>query len=159
MKGNGKKKLVYFILLLPFLLITLVILFEIFGMIVNHAATASQTRQLSKTIRSECTEVEIIDTYSETGNTSGTGNHVDMESVVLFSTTDSKKEVEEKLYQKYENDMWSCWVEELPQLVGEENEMWRYDFLEELELPEEKEGCFVMFFVDEAPFRDNIEGH
>ena len=41
--------------------------------------------------------VTVLDTYSETGNTSGTGNHVDMLSVVLFQTDDNVEQISEKL--------------------------------------------------------------
>ncbi len=62
---------------LPVLLIGIFILYEIFGMGVNHFATWRQTERLRADLEEKIPGVEIVSVYSETGNTSGTGNHVD----------------------------------------------------------------------------------
>ncbi len=65
------------IVLLPITLFTLFIGYEIFGMCINHLATQIQTNTLQQHLESEIPDVEIVSVYSETGNTSGTSNHVD----------------------------------------------------------------------------------
>ncbi len=63
------------LLLLPVIIIAVFILYEIFGMCVNHIATGRQTNKLQVNLEKEIPDIEIISVYSETGNTSGTGNH------------------------------------------------------------------------------------
>ena len=67
------KKVLIGILAVPLFLI----LFEIFGMIINHASTGIQTNRLRHDIADAIPNTEIISVESQTGNTTGTGNHVD----------------------------------------------------------------------------------
>ena len=134
------KRTMKVVICIPLVLIILVIAFEIIGMIVNHIATGMQTRELKNMIKTELTSAEIIDTYSETGNTSGTGNHVDMLSEILFSTDDSLDEIESKLQDNLEFDEWSCWIEEV-------------------DIPGQTGQCYLLYVNESAPFADNIEGH
>ena len=73
------------LLVLPIILIIIFILYEIFGMCINRIATREQTNTLQMNLENEISDIEIISVYSETGNTSGTGNHVDCLSVIIFS--------------------------------------------------------------------------
>lgn len=123
------------VLLLPFILILFFVLYEIFGMGVNHAATNKQTDKLLTNLESAISDIKIIDVYSETGNTSGTGNHVDCLSTVAFSTKLQKTEIEDKLSGYYEFDEWSCFVDET------------------------EDGYYLFYLNTAAPFSDNIEGH
>ena len=75
---NILKKTVKAVVLIPLVLIVLFIAFEIIGAFVNSAAAAKQTKQLQSDIVKVLQNAAVLDTYSETGNTSGTGNHVDM---------------------------------------------------------------------------------
>lgn len=103
-------------------------------MCVNHAATGRQTKELKSNLEKAIDDIRIIDVYSETGNTAGTGNHVDCLSIVNFSTNSPLKEVKEKMSGYYEWDEWSCFIEET------------------------EEG-YLFYLNTPAPFADNIEGH
>ena len=129
------RKILISLCLLPFLLIAALVIFELFGMCVNHIATARQTNQLKKVLAKEIGDIEIIDIYSVTGNTSGTGNHVDCMSVATFSTAKQQTEIENILSEYYELNEWTCFV------TRSEN------------------GDFTFCLITSAPFRDNIEGH
>ncbi len=152
------KKVLKAIIFIPITLIALVITFEIIGMIINHAATVRQTRTLQNTIQKELASVEIIDTYSETGNTSGTGNHVDMLSVVLFKTEDNPGEIEDKLKEYYVFDEWTCFIVSLDTVKQKQNEGF-YSFANQMNIPTPSENSYFMYLNQSAPFADNIVGH
>ena len=59
---------------LPIALVIVWMLYEIFGMCINHITTKEQTNTLRTNLESEISDIEIISIYSETGNTLGTGN-------------------------------------------------------------------------------------
>lgn len=120
---------------LPVLLILAVILFEIFGMFVNHAATSRQTHKLQEQLTNEVPDIDIIDVYSETGNTSGTGNHVDCLSIVTFTTALDIGKIQEIMSKFYNFEEWYCFLE-------------RND-----------DGSLSFYLNTPAPFADNIEGH
>ena len=115
---------------IPFLLISLIIILEIVGYFVNHIATDRQTKELRNVILQEIDDAKIIDEYSETGNTSGTGNHVDCLSRVSFSSGKDLDTISEILDKRY--DYW--------------------------ELKNEN-GIYIVTLNTSAPFSDNIEGH
>lgn len=154
------KRMIIIIVCIPIALILVVIAFEIAGMIVNHTATWRQTEKLKNVIEKELTDAEIIDTYSETGNTSGTGNHVDMLSVVVFRTNESISDIEIKLKDYYEFDEWGCWVEKLDTMaeIHEPGSFW-YQIWDEMDISEDSDNCYLMYLNQSAPFADNIEGH
>lgn len=58
------------LLSLPIILIIIVILYEIFGMCVNHIATKRQTDRLKMNLENEIQDIKFVKIYSETGNTS-----------------------------------------------------------------------------------------
>ena len=120
---------------LPVLLIGTFILYEIFGMGVNHFATWRQTERLRADLEEKIPGVEIVSVYSETGNTSGTGNHVDCLSVITFSAEMEEEEIENRLSSDYGFDEWACFVERT------------------------EEGNYLIYLNTRAPFEDNIEGH
>ena len=95
------KRIALAIVLAPLILIGIFLLYEMFGMGVNHLATRRQTKQMVAVLEAEVPDIEVTDIYSETGNTSGTGNHVDCLSSVTFSTEMSQSELEKKLFQHY----------------------------------------------------------
>lgn len=157
---NILKKIVIAVVLIPFVLIILFVAFEIMGAIVNSATTAKQTKQLKSNIEDMLQNSVVLDTYSETGNTSGTGNHVDMLSVVVFQTDDNIEQILEKMQSTYEFDEWCCWVEELNVIVTAYQEHdYYYFFCENMELPENTDNCYVFYLNRSAPFVDNIVGH
>ena len=133
MKKTVKKVIVgagITIVSIPILLIALFIVIEIVGAIANHAATDKQTKELIAYIEESIEDASIIDTYSFTGNTTGTGNHVECESKVTFNSGMSEDEVSQIFEKKY-----------------------KYHVLEK------KDDSYVITVHGDAPFRDNIEGH
>ena len=147
------------IVLIPVILIALFIALEALGAFVNWAATSKQTKQLQSNIMKSLQNVTVLDTYSETGNTSGTGNHVDMLSVVVFQTDDNVEQISEKLQVNYVFNEWNCWVEELKDVIAAYQEGHYYSFCENLDLPENTDRCYVFYLNLDAPFSDNIAGH
>ena len=123
------------ILSLPIALIAVWVLYEIFGMCINHIATKNQTNTLRTNLESEISDIEIISVYSETGNTSGTGNHVDCMSLIMFSTEMQETEIKDCMSKYYVFDEWSCYVNKTD------------------------DGYYKIYINTSAPFADNIEGH
>ena len=122
-------------LFLPVFLIAFWVLYEIFGMCVNHIATKQQTEQLQAHLEQEIPDIEIINVYSETGNTTGTGNHADCLSSIIFSTQMQVPKLQEQLSKYYTFDDWSCCINTT------------------------EDGCYLFYLNTSAPFADNIEGH
>lgn len=123
------------ILSLPITLVIVWGMYEIFGMCINHIATKEQTNTLRMNLENEISDIEIISVYSETGNTSGTGNHVDCLSSIMFSTKMQEMEIEDCLSEYYVFDEWSCYVNKT------------------------EDGYYTIYINTSAPFADNIEGH
>lgn len=123
------------LLSLPFLLIILFIGYELFGLWINHLATKRQTHKLQANLETEIPDIQLIDVYSETGNTSGTGNHVDCLSVITFSTEMQEDELIDRMAKYYEFDLWSCLITKT------------------------EDGNYVFYLNTSAPFANNIEGH
>lgn len=123
------------ILFLPFLLIVGVIAFEILGMCVNHAATNRQTKKLQAELTEGIADIEIIHVDSETGNSSGTGNHVECMSTIIFSTEMKESEIEGIMAAQYDFDDECCAIRK------------------------EEDRTYSIYLETAAPFPDNIEGH
>lgn len=123
------------LIFLPILLTVIFVLYEIFGMCVNHMATKEQTETLQMYLESEIPDIEVISVSSETGNTSGTGNHVDCFSVIVFSTKMLETEIEECMEEYYVFEDGDCYVDRT------------------------EEGYYMICVNSSAPFADNIEGH
>lgn len=123
------------ILTLPITLLVIWGLYEVFGMCINHIATKEQTNTLQMNLENEISDIEIVSVYSETGNTSGTGNHVDCLSSIIFSTEMQKTEIEDCMSKYYVFDEWSCYVDKTD------------------------DGYYTIYINTSAPFADNIEGH
>lgn len=121
-------------LFLPFMLIAGFIIFEMFGMYANHAATDRQTKNLQADLTENISDIEIINVYSETGNT-GNGNHVDCVSEITFSTAMTESEIIGAMSESYDFDKDDCTVNKM------------------------EDGSYTFYWVTSAPFPDNIEGH
>lgn len=115
---------------IPVLLLALFVVIEVVESIANHAATNKQTNELTAYIEKSIEDASIIDTYSFTGNTSGTGNHVECESMITFNSDMSEDDVNHIFEVRY-----------------------KYRELEK------KDGSYVITVYGDAPFPDNIEGH
>ena len=129
------KKIGMVFLLLPIALIVIFVLFEIFGMCVNHIAVWRQTERLQANLEKEISDIEVISVYSETGNISGTGNHVDCLSSIVFSSEMQELDIKSSMEKYYEFDELSCYVSET------------------------EDGYYLFYLNTTAPFADNIEGH
>jgi len=123
------------ILTFPIILLVIFGLYEAFGMCINHIATKEQSNTLKTNLENEIFDIEIVSVYSETGNTSGTGNHVDCLSAIIFSTEMQKTEIEDCMSKYYVFDEWSCYVNQLD------------------------DGYYKIYVNTSAPFANNIEGH
>lgn len=123
------------LLALPMILIAILVLYEIFGMCVNHIATRQQTDKLQTNLENKIADIEMISVYSETGNTSGTGNHVDCLSAVIFSTQMQEAEIEDSMSEYYTFDEWNCYINK----TDDEH--------------------YLFYLNTSAPFVNNIEGH
>ncbi len=129
------KRLGIAVLALPIVLAVLWGLYEVFGMCVNHIATGQQTYALQANLEREIPDVEIVGVFSETGNTSGTGNHVDCLSSITFSTEMREAEIEDRMSKYYAFEEGNCYVDPTA------------------------DGHYVICVNTSAPFADNIEGH
>lgn len=123
------------ILLMPLLLAAIFVLYEVFGMCVNHVAARRQTDRLQMALEREIPDIQILSSSSETGNLSGTGNHVDCVSSIIFSTGMQMAEIEAGLSEYYQFDGWSCFLDKT------------------------SDGYYRFYLNTSAPFADNIEGH
>jgi len=123
------------LLFLPIVLIVFWVLYEIFGMCINHMATKHQTDRLQSALESRIPDIKILKIYSETGNTSGTGNHVDCLSSITFSTGMQDSEVKSVMSEYYDFEESGCYVIQTD------------------------DGNYLFYINTSAPFPDNIEGH
>jgi len=129
------KRLGVIVLTLPVALFVLWGLYEVLGLCVNHIAAKGQTDTLRRNLEQEISDLEIVSVFSETGNMSGTGNHVECLSSVTFSTELEETEIKDRMSDHYVLDGWSGDVKRT------------------------EDGYFVISIVTSAPFMDNIEGH
>ena len=157
------KRVLIGMICLPLILIVLWILYEAFGMAVNHISGNRQTKNLIKEIETDLSSAEIVDSYTKTGNTTGTSNHVDMLSVVVFTTEDPLDEIENKMARYYESkesgsiDFWIGDIKEFKSIKEERGFL--YIDLNRLDVADPEENGYILYMNTGAPFRDNIEGH
>ena len=145
------KKIIAAILGIPFLLIFLFVLYEFVGYTVNHRETERQTELLENYILENIDDVDaVIDSAFFTGNTSGTGNHTDMMSVLVIKSDNDKKDIETALKKEYKY---------IEVISGEDFDKDNYPY-SKLKLNEigDTKGIYVVCLIESAPFSDNIEG-
>ena len=131
---KGLKGIGIAVLFFPFILIAGFIIFEMFGIYANHAATGRQTEKLQADLMDKISDLEILNVHSETGNT-GNGNHVDCVSEITFSTAMTESEIIGAMSESYDFDKDGCSVNKMD------------------------DGSYTFYQVTSAPFPDNIEGH
>lgn len=129
------KKLFLAVVLLPALLLAGCAAWEVYGLCANHAATARQTQQLQAELARCIDDFELIEVYSETGNLSGTGNHVECASKITFSTNLTEDEIADAMAEY-------CAARHAGWGVGQT-----------------EDGAWWFYMDTSAPFPDNIEGH
>ena len=86
-------------------------------------------------LKNEVSDIKILDVYSETGNISGTGNHVECLSVITFSTEMTESEVRDRMSKYYTFDGWDCYINKID------------------------ENFYSFYQSTSAPFPNNLEGH
>ena len=118
------------IVAIPVFIIALFIVIEIVGYIANHTATSKQTKELTAYIERSIEDASIVDTYSFTGNISGTSNYVECESKITFNSDMAEEDVAHIFEARYMH----CELEK-------------------------KDGNYIITVYGDAPFPDNIEGH
>lgn len=129
------KKLLLAVVLLPVLLFAGCVAWEVYGLCANHAATARQTRQLQAELARCIDDFGLIGVDSETGNLSGTGNHVECASKITFSTGLTEDEI----------------AAAMAEYCAERHAGWGIGRTED--------GAWWFYMDTSAPFPDNIEGH
>ncbi|MCR4902389.1 MAG: hypothetical protein K6A23_05995 [Butyrivibrio sp.] len=118
------------IVAIPVIIIALFIAIEVVGYAANHITTSKQTKELTAYIEKTIEDASISEVYSFTGNSTGTGNHVECLSRITFKSDMSEDDVDTIFKEKYKY----------------------YDL-------EGQEGSYVITVYGDAPFPDNIEGH
>lgn len=136
------------IISLPFALIALYIVWEIFCALVNNISGVLHMQGVINGYRNSAS-IEVLDNVTFVGNTSGTGNHTEVRSTVLVQA-DSITEIE------YWTNGDSYYITPLFEEVPEE----KYDrWSRELDLPYESDNCYVVEVYGKVPFRGSIMGH
>lgn len=129
------KKLLLAVVLLPALLLLGCVAWEVYGMCANYIATARQTQQLQAELARCIDDFGLIEVYSETGNLSGTGNHVECASKITFSTGLIEDEIADAMAEY-------CAARHAGWGIGQT-----------------EDGAWWFSMDTAAPFPDNIEGH
>ena len=136
------------IISLPFALIALYIVWEIFCALVNNISGQLHTDSVLNGY-SNTNDITVLDAVTFVGNTSGTGNHTEVRTTVLVQAND----INTIEYWTYGDSYYiTPLFEEVPE---EKYSRWN----RELELPYESGGCYVVEVYGKVPFRDSIMGH
>lgn len=138
------------IMIIPFALILIFVLWEILGMICNNLAGSNQTGNVIKLSENHIGKVCDYDTF--VGN-SGNGNHVDLITSCIVSSDKSVDEITNE-FLKGDIDAYVVSLEDY--INGGDN-----DLLENIDIPNDwKSGSYYYIQVyNSAPFSDNIVGH
>ena len=115
---------------LAFVLVSLYVGFEFFGMCVNHTYTDMQTNELRSYLSDSVDDIDIVDVYSFTGNTAN-GNHVDSYTRMTFKAPVSENDISGVMAERYES----------------------------FRLSQNENGEYSVVLCTSPPFPDNIEGH
>lgn len=132
--------------------LTLLLIIHVLPMLGAAANSVSAHFQASDTAKQiQKSGAEIIDSYTYTGNTSGTGNYVEAQSLFVVRTSDPdalSKQLSES--EKY-----------LSVYPAGETGMHFYMFEPDnfLDIPENSENYYVVAVIHSVPFPDNIMGH
>ncbi len=140
------KRIFITILCIPLLIIVAFIGYEIVGAIANSISSEKQTKEIVSII--DETSSEIIDTYTFTGNVSGTGNHVDMLSLIIVKT-ENINELEKQMQD------FGCKI--TPLEIISDNHLTGQ--IKEMNIPNDISNCYLIKVCNSAPFEDNIRGH
>lgn len=138
--------------------IALFVGYEVVGIIANEHAADKQEKALVGIL--ESSDADILDSYTFVGNSSGTGNHVDLLTLFIVRAEDISV-IEEVLEGAYEETaafpLEYFAVTPLSQVTNSYDPYAR--FVEEMAMPEDMENCYLVSYCNSAPFSDNIVGH
>ena len=138
--------------------IALFVGYEVVGIIANEHAADKQEKALVGIL--ESSDADILDSYTFVGNSSGTGNHVDLLTLFIVRAEDISV-IEEVLEGAYEET--AAFPLEYFAVIPLSQVTNSYDpyarFVEEMAMPEDMENCYLVSYCNSAPFSDNIVGH
>lgn len=139
------------IICLPFAALFLWIIWQIIGAVGNQIAARQFTKEYSQYVLDTIPKTEILGTYTFAGNTSGTGNHCELKTVLVIHTeTEHPEDLLEFDYSMTD------WMKPLEEALA-----WEFNKTDEMNLPEDldTENCYYISVIESAPFPDNITGH
>ncbi|MBP0982146.1 MAG: hypothetical protein J6A19_00325 [Oscillospiraceae bacterium] len=136
------------LLCLPFALVIIWLLWELFCAAVNNISGILHTQGVMNGY-SNSSSIQVLDNVTFVGNTSGTGNHTEVRSTVLVKALNPH---DLEYWTNYEYYQITSLSEEIP-----EYKLDRWN--RELEMPYESEGCYVVEVYGDVPFPDSILGH
>lgn len=139
------------IVCLPLVAVILWILWEIIGAVGNQIAANQFTKEYSQYVLDTVPKTEILGTYTFAGNTSGTGNHCELKTVLVIRT--ETEHPEDLLEFDYSMTDWIKPVEEARE--------WEINIMNKMDLPDDLDtaDCYYINVIKSAPFPDNITGH
>lgn len=146
-KARALKITVIAVVCVPFALIALFIVWEVFCALVNKASGVLQTQQIIDAYSSA--GITVVDNVTFVGNTTGTGNHTEVRSTLVVQA-ESLAELDRMT--DYEYYRITPLFEKIP-----EEQYDRWD--RELDLPYESEGHYIVEVYGSVPFPDSIVGH
>lgn len=143
------------VLCLPVALFILWIIWELFCAAANNISGQLHTNSVLNAYSND-SDIEVLDSATFVGNTSGTGNHTEVRTTVLVKAP-SFIEVEYRTYGDY------YYITSLSDEISEYNGSMRgrdvSDWERELDIPTDVTDCYVVEVYGEVPFRDSIMGH
>ena len=143
------------------IIIAVILLFagyEILGIFVNQHAADKQEKALVGIM--DASDTELLDHYTFVGNSGGTGNHVDLLTLMIVKA-EEKGVIEKTLEEAYEETGTFPleYFTVTPLSLSKDS----YDpyarFVDEMTIPEDMENCYLISYCNSAPFVDNIMGH
>lgn len=136
------------IISLPFAIIALFIVWELFCAVVNNISGQLHTDSVLNGY-SNTNDITVLDEVTFVGNTSGTGNHTEVRTTVLVRAN-SDMTVE----------YWTQGDDYYITPLSEEISEYKLDRWErELDIPTDVTDCYVVEVYGDVPFRDSILGH
>lgn len=142
------KKIGTVLICIPAVLLFLVILWELFGIVINNISSEIHKEDMLMAL-SNNSDVVVLDTYTFVGNSSGTGNHCDLLTAAVV-----RNDIGDINSFYYTTDKCADYIFSLSEL-GESYQEWS----EKLDFPDDETDCFLLIKIDSAPFKDNILGH
>lgn len=138
------------ILCLPIALFILWIIWELFCAAANGISGQLHTDSVLNAYSND-SDIEVLDSATFVGNTSGTGNHTEVRTTVLVRAN-SRITVE---YWTQGDEYRIIPLFDTPETRQDRLRDWE----RELDIPTDVTDCYVVEVYGEVPFRDSIMGH